>query len=170
MTRNSSNVQSESDLPQSLFDQWVDFHLKNLGWLNDEIVFRIERLPFPKDALLSSFSEEIDSFRRNGMLQLSMDSVLVHLNIIMRFQGVSDDFPLLAHRLQILNAASTSSDDQVKFLADNPGLLDSLEVSDVERKLVQKILDEATVFCEQNRLPLDRFKMVNMATYASLGA
>lgn len=154
---------------ESLFDRWIDFYGKNENWLSNEIVFRLERLPFAKATLLAAFSEEIDSFRRNGMLQLSLDSLLVHLNIIMRFQDVPDDFPLLTHRLLILNSASTNSDDQVKFIADNPALLDSLEVSDVERKLVQKILDEAIAFCEQNRLPLDRFKTVNMSTYASLG-
>jgi hypothetical protein len=153
---------------KSVFDEWLEFHLANEQWIGGEVIFRIERLPFDRSELLSALASEIDDFRKTGLYERSLDSFLVHLNLILKFRMIDDDFPLLGQRMKILNLAMQQSGDQVAFLREHPDLVRTLEANEVERDLVLEIFREAQAFCAANRLPFERYAELNILTFAAL--
>ena len=144
------------------FDSWLSFYNENEEWIDKSILFLRSRLPFDVDRTLMMLASETDKLKRSGMWTAFEEPMMVHVGIVLKFQMVTADMPLLSNRLQVLNAlvANNKSHD-LDYIIDSQK--NALKVEQSEKIHVLHYLNMAKEWCEKTGTSYDKFCQVNAA-------
>jgi len=155
-----SKLFQKSKSNNTLFDDWMEFYLKNESWINHQILFKTSRCPFDRERLLEMLGHQADDSMRNGLWDKFKGSFYVHLAIILKFRMQSQDLPLYLHRIQLLNAEMQVAPNQIEFLKTSG--LDRMQISIEERAEIERLLSEAKDFCLKNDISYKEFLEFNL--------